>query len=160
MENSDEQAGASPEIQPFWSNSASVLMQCAISCWARKLARLRARGLPRIEEAEEIEEDAQQMAQSEVDEAVDVVEEQRLRAVERALAKIEGRDLRTIRCERRSDTEGPAGSHSRSRPLQSRNRRCERSSDGDSTASAHHCVYGYCRRDCQLTTSALGTFET
>jgi DnaK suppressor protein len=53
---------------------------------AGKTAR---QGAPRIEEAEEIEEDAQQMAQSEVDEAVDVVEEQRLRAVERALAKIE-----------------------------------------------------------------------
>jgi len=41
------------------------------------------------QEAEEIEDDAQQMAQSEVDDAVDAVEELRLRLIERALAKID-----------------------------------------------------------------------
>lgn len=40
-------------------------------------------------EAEEIEDDAQELAQVEIDDAVHVVEEQRLRAIERALAKID-----------------------------------------------------------------------
>jgi DnaK suppressor protein len=44
---------------------------------------------PRSQEAEEIEDDAQDMAQSEVDETIDAVEEQRLRAIERALAKMD-----------------------------------------------------------------------
>jgi DnaK suppressor protein len=44
---------------------------------------------PKTREAKEIEDDAQALAQSEVDENVDAVEEQRLRAIERALAKID-----------------------------------------------------------------------
>ena len=44
---------------------------------------------PRPEGAEEIEDDAQKMAQSEIDDAVNVVEAQRLRLIERALAKID-----------------------------------------------------------------------
>jgi DnaK suppressor protein len=43
----------------------------------------------KVDEAKEIEDDAQQMAQSEVDEAVNVVEAHRLHAIERALAKID-----------------------------------------------------------------------
>jgi DnaK suppressor protein len=44
---------------------------------------------PRSEGAEEMEDDAQKMAQSEVDDAVNVVEVRRLRLIERALAKID-----------------------------------------------------------------------
>lgn len=44
---------------------------------------------PKADEAREIEDDAQDMAQSEVDDTIDAVEEQRLRAIERALAKID-----------------------------------------------------------------------
>ena len=43
----------------------------------------------RPEGAEEIEDDAQKMAHSEVDDTVHVVEVQRLRSIERALAKID-----------------------------------------------------------------------
>lgn len=43
----------------------------------------------RPEGAEEIEDDAQKLAQSEIDDAVQGVEEQRLRLIERALAKID-----------------------------------------------------------------------
>jgi DnaK suppressor protein len=43
----------------------------------------------RPEGAEEIEDDAQKLAQSEVDDTVHGVEVQRLRAIERALAKID-----------------------------------------------------------------------
>ena len=57
-----------------------------LSTGSAKTARLRA---PKAEEAKEIEDDAQDMAQSEVDETIDAVEEQRLRAIERALAKID-----------------------------------------------------------------------
>jgi DnaK suppressor protein len=46
-------------------------------------------GTPRTKEAAETEDDAQQLTQNEVDRAVHVVEEQRLRAIERALAKID-----------------------------------------------------------------------
>lgn len=44
---------------------------------------------PKADEAREIEDDAQQMAQGEVDEVLDVVEARRLRAIDRALAKID-----------------------------------------------------------------------
>jgi DnaK suppressor protein len=44
---------------------------------------------PKADEARELEDDAQQMAQSEVEGALDAVEAQRLRAIERALAKID-----------------------------------------------------------------------
>jgi DnaK suppressor protein len=44
---------------------------------------------PKTREAKEIEDDAQVLAQNEVDENVDAVEGQRLRAIERALAKID-----------------------------------------------------------------------
>jgi DnaK suppressor protein len=44
---------------------------------------------PKTREAREIEDDAQALAQNEVDENVDAVEEHRLRAIERALAKID-----------------------------------------------------------------------
>ncbi len=57
-----------------------------LSSEAAKATRERA---PRTEEAEDIEDDAQHMAQSEVDQAVHIVEEHRLRAIERALAKID-----------------------------------------------------------------------
>jgi len=64
----------------------SAMRDQLLSSEAAKASRERA---PRTKEAVEIEDDAQQMAQSEVDQAVHVVEEQRLRAIERALAKIE-----------------------------------------------------------------------
>jgi DnaK suppressor protein len=44
---------------------------------------------PKTREAKEIEDDAQALAQNEVDENVDALEEQRLHAIERALAKID-----------------------------------------------------------------------
>lgn len=44
---------------------------------------------PRSEGAEEIEDDAQRLAQSEIDGAVQVVEQQRLNLIDRALAKID-----------------------------------------------------------------------
>lgn len=43
----------------------------------------------RPEGAEEIEDDAQKLAQSEIDDTVHGVEQQRLRSIERALAKID-----------------------------------------------------------------------
>ena len=52
-------------------------------------ARTASQRAPKTEEAKDIEDDAQQMAQSEVDEAVNAVEEQRLQAIERSLAKID-----------------------------------------------------------------------
>jgi RNA polymerase-binding transcription factor len=55
----------------------------------RHVARITEDRTPRPEGAEEIEDDAQKMAQGEVDDAVDGVEEQRLRSIERALAKID-----------------------------------------------------------------------
>jgi DnaK suppressor protein len=44
---------------------------------------------PRSEGAEEIEDDAQRLTQSEIDGAVQVVEQQRLNFIDRALAKID-----------------------------------------------------------------------
>lgn len=55
----------------------------------REAAKAAGQRAPRADGAEDIEDDAQHMAQSEVDDAVHVVEEQRLRAIERALAKID-----------------------------------------------------------------------
>ena len=52
-------------------------------------ARNTSERVPRAGEAKEIEDDAQDLAQGEVDGTIDAVEEQRLRAIERALAKIE-----------------------------------------------------------------------
>lgn len=53
---------------------------------AAETARERA---PRAKEAQEAEDDAQQLARSEVDQSLNAVEAQRLRAIERALAKID-----------------------------------------------------------------------
>jgi RNA polymerase-binding transcription factor len=64
----------------------SAMRDQLLSTGSAKTARLRA---PKAEEAKEIEDDAQDMAQSEVDETIDAVEEQRLRAIERALTKID-----------------------------------------------------------------------
>ena len=64
----------------------SAMRNQLLSTGSAKTARLRT---PKAEEAKEIEDDAQDMAQSEVDETIDAVEEQRLRAIERALAKID-----------------------------------------------------------------------
>lgn len=64
----------------------SALRDQLLRSQGAQAARQRA---PRTEEAEEMEDDAQDLAQSEVDEAVDAVEGRRLRAIERALAKIE-----------------------------------------------------------------------
>lgn len=64
----------------------SAMRDHLLSSNAAKTAHQRA---PKSDEAREMEEDAQRMAQSEVDETIDAVTEQRLRAIERALAKIE-----------------------------------------------------------------------
>ena len=64
----------------------SAMRDQLLSADAAEAARQR---VPRSEAAEEIEDDAQQMAQSEIDESIASVEKQRLRAIERALAKIE-----------------------------------------------------------------------
>ena len=55
----------------------------------RDTARAARQRAPPSGEAREIEDDAQEMAQSEVDGTIDAVEEQRLRAIERALEKID-----------------------------------------------------------------------
>jgi DnaK suppressor protein len=52
-------------------------------------ARNASERVPKAGEAKEIEDDAQDLAQGEVDGTIDAVEEQRLRSIERALAKIE-----------------------------------------------------------------------
>jgi DnaK suppressor protein len=52
-------------------------------------ARNTSERVPRAGEAKEIEDDAQALAQNEVDENVDAVEGQHLRAIDRALAKID-----------------------------------------------------------------------
>jgi DnaK suppressor protein len=44
---------------------------------------------PRVKEAEEAEDDAQNLAQNDVDMTIDAVEERRLRVIERALQKID-----------------------------------------------------------------------
>jgi DnaK suppressor protein len=64
----------------------SAMRDQLLSADAAEAARQRA---PRSEVAEDIEDDAQQMAQSEIDESIASVERQRLRAIERALAKID-----------------------------------------------------------------------
>ena len=64
----------------------SAMRDQLLSTGSVKTARLRA---SKAEEAKEIEDDAQDMAQSEVDETIGAVEEQRLRAIERAIAKID-----------------------------------------------------------------------
>lgn len=56
---------------------------------SRHVARPAEDRTTRPEGVEEIEDDAQKMAQGEVDDVVDGVEGQRLRAIERALAKID-----------------------------------------------------------------------
>jgi DnaK suppressor protein len=52
-------------------------------------ARVERDRAPKSVEAEELEDDAQELAQGEIDDAVHLVEEQRLRAIDRALAKID-----------------------------------------------------------------------
>jgi hypothetical protein len=65
-------------------------------------------------EAKEMEEDAQDMAQSEVDGTIDAL------ACDRACAREDRRrNVRTIRFERRSDTKSPPGSHARGCPYDS-----------------------------------------
>lgn len=64
----------------------AAMRDALLKASAANAARDRA---PRMDEAREIEEDAQQMAQGEVDDALDAVEAQRLRAIDRALAKID-----------------------------------------------------------------------
>ena len=100
------------------------------------------------------------MAQSEVDEAVDVVEEQRLRAVERALAKIEEGTYGL------SDVSGDPIPKARLEAIP------EAVPYNPGTGGAREAATAIapprritvsmdtCRRDCQLTTSAIGTFET
>ncbi len=55
----------------------------------RNSAEAAGRRSPKADEARELEDDAQDMAQNEVDINIDVVEDRRLRAIERALEKID-----------------------------------------------------------------------
>jgi DnaK suppressor protein len=56
---------------------------------SKGIARNAVERAPKAREAKEIEDDAQDLAQGEVDGTIDAVEERRLRAIERALAKID-----------------------------------------------------------------------
>ena len=83
---SKKEATGDPAFLEQQRKRLSTMRDQLLSTGSAKTARLRA---PKAEEAKEIEDDAQDMAQSEVDETIDAVEEQRLRAIERALAKID-----------------------------------------------------------------------
>jgi DnaK suppressor protein len=83
---SKQQSAGDPAFLEQQRKRLSAMRDHLLSSEAAKASRERA---PRIEEPVEMEDDAQQMAQSEVDQAVNVVDDQRLRAIERALAKIE-----------------------------------------------------------------------
>ena len=83
---SKKEATGDPAFLEQQRKRLSAMRDQLLSTGSAKTARLRA---PKAEEAKEIEDDAQDMAQSEVDETIDAVEEQRLRAIERALAKID-----------------------------------------------------------------------
>ena len=83
---SKKEATGDPAFLEQQRNRLTAMRDQLPSTGSAKTARLRA---PKAEEAKEIEDDAQDMAQSEVDETIDAVEEQRLRAIERALAKID-----------------------------------------------------------------------
>ena len=83
---SKKEATGQPAFLEQQRKRLSAMRDQLLSTVSAKTARLRA---PKAEEAKEIEDDAQDMAQSEVDETIDAVEEQRLRAIERALAKID-----------------------------------------------------------------------
>lgn len=83
---SKQEATGDPAFLEQQRKRLSAMRDQLMSTGAAKTARQRA---PKAEEAKEIEDDAQDMAQSEVDETIDAVEEQRLRAIERALAKID-----------------------------------------------------------------------
>jgi DnaK suppressor protein len=83
---SKKEATGQPAFLEQQRKRLSAMRDQLLSTGSAKTARLRA---PKAEEAKEIEDDAQDMAQSEVDETIDAVEEQRLRAIERALAKID-----------------------------------------------------------------------
>lgn len=83
---SKKEATGDPAFLEQQRKRLSAMRDQLLSTVSAKTARLRA---PKAEEAKEIEDDAQDMAQSEVDETIDAVEEQRLRAIERALAKID-----------------------------------------------------------------------
>jgi DnaK suppressor protein len=83
---SKQEATGDPAFLEQQRKRLSAMRDQLLSSGVAKAARQRA---PRPEEAQEIEDDAQQMTQSEVNQSIDAVEEQRLRAIERALAKIE-----------------------------------------------------------------------
>lgn len=83
---SNQPTTAGPAFLEQQRKRLSALRDQILSAQSAQAARQRA---PRTEEAEEMEDDAQDMAQSEIDAAVEDVEGQRLRAIERALAKIE-----------------------------------------------------------------------
>ena len=76
---SKKEATGDPAFLEQQRKRLSTMRDQLLSTGSAKTARLRA---PKAEEAKEIEDDAQDMAQSEVDETIDAVEEQRLRAIE------------------------------------------------------------------------------
>lgn len=83
---SKQSAAGDPAFLKQQHKRLTVMRDQLLSRSDAQAARGRA---PRSEEAEEIEDDAQRLAQSEVDGTIDAVEEQRLRAIERALEKID-----------------------------------------------------------------------
>jgi DnaK suppressor protein len=83
---SKQKAAGDPAFVEQQRKRLNVMRDQLMSMGSAETARQHA---PKAEEAKEIEDDAQDMAQSEVDGTIDAVEEQRLRAIERALAKID-----------------------------------------------------------------------
>jgi DnaK suppressor protein len=83
---SKQNAAGDPAFLEQQRKRLAAMRDQLLSTDAARTARHRA---PKTDEAKEIEDDAQDMAQSEVDESIGSVEEQRLRVIERALAKID-----------------------------------------------------------------------
>ena len=83
---SKKEATGDPAFLEQQRKRLSTMRDQLLSTGSAKTARLRA---PKAEEAKEMKTTPRTLAQSEVDETVHGVEEQRLRAIERALAKID-----------------------------------------------------------------------
>jgi len=83
---SKQKAGGDPAFLKQQRKRLSAMRAEVMSTGSAKAAGQRT---PKADEAKEREDDAQDLAQSEVDESIEAVEEQRLRAIDRALAKID-----------------------------------------------------------------------
>ena len=73
----------------FLEQQRKRLMAMRDELVGRESADVAGRRAPKADEAKEREDDAQDMAQNEIDINIDVVEDRRLRAIERALEKID-----------------------------------------------------------------------